>query len=287
MGLSPYTSPLDVWLVKTGRADQPDISDKEAVRWGNALEAVVADRFADEHPELVVKRRNATLVSKERPWAFANLDRTVRDENGEMGVLEIKTAGMRRAADWEDGVPAYYMAQVVHYLAVTGWSYAWVAVLIGGQDYREFRIERDEDDVAAAVDACDVFWREFVQADVMPAMTGIKGEGTALAALHPDPSEETVGMLDGDVPELMELAGVKSDIAALEKRKRALEASLKARIGDARGIETPTMRATWTRSKRSTFDRKAFDIDHPGMTDDYMKTSIVDGGLRVSVKKGA
>ena len=287
MGLSPYTTPLDVWLVKTGRAESPDLSGKEAVYWGNVLEDVVARRFAELHPELVVKRRNATLVSKERPWAFANLDRTVKDEGGRMGVLEIKTAGLRRASDWEDGVPAYYLAQVVHYLGVTGWDYAWVAVLIGGQEYREYRIERDEEDVAAAVEAADAFWHDYVEADVMPGMTGMKGEGAALASMHPEPSDELLLMLDEDVDELGDLAGVKERIAALEKEKRAIEAAFKARIGDARGIETPSRRITWTRTRRASFDKKGFDAAHPGMTDAYMRQTTTDGGLRVSVRKGA
>lgn len=287
MGLSAYTSPLDVWLVKTGRVESPDLSAKEAVYWGNVLEDVVARRFAELHPELAVKRRNATLVSKPRPWAFANLDRTVKDREGRMGVLEIKTAGARRASDWEDGVPDYYMAQVVHYLGVTGWDYAWVAVLIGGQEYREYRIDRDEEDVAAAVAAADAFWHDFVVADVMPAMTGLKGEGAALAAMHADPSDEMIPMLDEDVDAFGDLAGVKAGIARLEKEKRAIESAIKARVGDARGIETPTRRITWSRTSRKTFDRKAFDEAHPGMAGQYMKTSTADGGIRVSVKKGA
>lgn len=285
MGINKYTTPLDVWLVKTGRADSPDLSGKEAVEWGNRLEDTVAAKFAENHQELKVKRRNAMLVSKERPWAFANLDRTVRDADGRMGVLEIKTCGSRRASDWDDGVPAYYLAQVTHYLGITGWGYAWVAVLIGGQEYREYYVPRDEEDIAAAIGAADGFWHGFVETDTPPALVGAPSEGGSLAAWHGDPSAEFGFENDADVPEIDEIESLKWRISELQARKAELENSLKMRIGDSKGIETQTRRITWVRSKRASFDKRRFDADHPGETEPYTTVATRDGGLRVTEKE--
>ena len=47
MGLNPWKSPVEVWLEKTGHSEPPDLSGKESVEWGNRLEAVVAEKFAD------------------------------------------------------------------------------------------------------------------------------------------------------------------------------------------------------------------------------------------------
>ena len=44
-----------------------------------------------------------------------------------------------------DEIPDYYMTQVQHYLAVTGVKTADVAVLIGGNDFRIYTIEADEE----------------------------------------------------------------------------------------------------------------------------------------------
>lgn len=287
MGLNKYSSPLNVWLVKTGREESPDLSGKEAVEWGNRLEDVVAEKFADEHPELKVYRRNATLVSIERPWAFANLDRWVTDGHGNVGILEVKTVGSRRAADWDDGVPVYYLTQVMHYMSVTGYKYAWVAVLIGGQEFREYYIERDQQDIRAINDAVDTFWRDFVETDTAPALIGNDPEANALLSQHSDPSQEFVSMLDEDVSMLDELREIKDRMDDLKHRKTLIENQIKDLIGDAKGIETETKRITWVRSTRSSFDKKAFDQAHPGITNDYMKTSVANGGIRVSAKKGA
>ena len=131
MGISKYRSPVEVWMEKRGLKEPADLSDKEAVEWGNRLESIVRDKFAEMHPELMVMELPASLVSHNRPWAHANLDGCVKDEHGDWGVLEIKTVGKNREKDWADGVPDYYLTQVTHYLSVTGWKYAWVAALIG------------------------------------------------------------------------------------------------------------------------------------------------------------
>ena len=287
MGLNKYSSPLNVWLVKTGREESPDLSDNQAVEWGNRLEDVVADKFADEHPELQVRRRNATMVSIKRPWAFANIDRWVTDGKGNVGILEVKTVGMRRAADWDNGVPLYYLTQVMHYMSVTGYQYAWVAVLIGGQEFREYYIERDEQDIQAINDAVDTFWRDFVETDTAPALIGNDPEANALLSQHSDPSQEFITMLDEDVSMLDELQEIKDQMDDLKHRKTLIENQIKDLIGDNKGIETETKRITWVRSTRSSFDKKAFDAAHPGITNDYMKTSVTNGGIRISVKKGA
>lgn len=287
MGINKYSSPLNVWLVKTGREPSPDLSDNEAVEWGNRLEDVVAEKFADEHPELKVYRRNATLVSIERPWAFANLDRWVTDGKGNVGILEVKTVGMRRAADWDNGVPLYYLTQVNHYMSVTGYQYAWVAVLIGGQEFREYYIGRDEEDIATINNYVDTFWHDFVETDTAPALIGNDPEANAILHQHEDPSNEFIPMLDMDLGMLDELQQIKDQIDDLKHAKTLIENQLKDIIGDYKGIETETRKVTWVRSVRSSFDKKAFDQAHPGITQDYMKTNVTNGGLRISVKKGA
>lgn len=287
MGLNKYSSPLNVWLVKTGREESPDLSDNQAVEWGNRLEDVVADKFADEHPELQVRRRNATMVSIKRPWAFANIDRWVTDGKGNVGILEVKTVGMRRAADWDNGVPLYYLTQVTHYMSVTGYQYAWVAVLIGGQEFREYYIERDEQDIQVINDAVDTFWRDFVETDTAPALIGNDPEANALLSQHSDSSQEFISMLDEDVSMIDELQAIKDQIDDLKHQKTLIENKIKELIGSNKGIETETKRVTWVRSVRSSFDKKAFDEAHPGITQDYMKTSVTNGGLRISEKKGA
>lgn len=276
MGLSPWKSAYQVWADKVvGVTD--DLSDKPSVEWGNILEPVVGAHFKELHPDYEVRRVNAVCRSIARPWAQASLDYEIRVPGRGWGVLEIKTAGLRSADRWADGVPVFYQTQVAHYLSVTGRPYAYVAVLIGGQDYREYLIERDEADVRAVDAAVDEFWHGCVEGGKAPDADAM--DGPAVFEVHGAPEREYD--FEAETPAAVSryrMACAQFDEAKREKDRWS--ARLKEQIGEARGIETPEGRMTWRRFERSRFDSKAFDRDHPGMRDQYMTKKMTDGGLR-------
>lgn len=131
LGLNPYSTPYDLWLEKTGRQKPEDISGKWAIVKGNALEVELRRRFRALHPEYqVIDGTDISLVSKQHPLMHASLDGFVYDEASDSwGVLEIKTANANRGrTDWHDETgeliaPDYYLAQVTHYMAVTGFTW--------------------------------------------------------------------------------------------------------------------------------------------------------------------
>ena len=258
------------------------MSGKESVEWGNRLEPLVAEKFADMHPELKVRRKNCTMVSKARPWAFANIDRELRDAEGNRGILEIKTAGLRSADQWVFGPPDHYLAQVQHYLSVTGWDFAWVAVLIGGQEYQEFRIQRDEEDIEFIDAAVDSFWNDYVMTGTMPQMTGKGNESQALMGMHPEGGDEYVPVMDADLPILGERVSLGIEKKALDARIKQIDNELRALIGDARGVESESVRCTWVRSKSRKLDQKRLKEEAPEIYGRYEVEYDRDGGLRLS-----
>lgn len=284
LGLNEYATPMTVWLEKTGKTEAPDLSDKESVYWGTVLEDVIAEEFKKRHPELKVRRLNAMMWSKGYPFMFASVDRVLEDQDGKDGILEIKTVGIRKKSDWDDGVPAYYLAQVNHYLAVTGYEYAYVAVLIAGQEYREYKIERDDEDIVFLVEKEAKFWN-YVINDAMPPALAKKVDSEALGSIYAESDEEYLTILDEDIPELTELQSVTDQIKPLEERKKELSNTIKQRIGSAKGIQTPTLKVTWSRSETSRFDSKGFQKENPDLYNQYVKTSPRDGGLRVNEVK--
>ena len=58
-------------------------------------------------------------------------------------IFEAKTVSAFKAGEWEDGIPDEYYLQVQHYMAVTGYQGAYVAALIGGNNFRWKLIHRD------------------------------------------------------------------------------------------------------------------------------------------------
>ena len=280
MGLSPWKTATQLWLEKTGRIEPADISDKPYVEFGNIMEPVIGDWYREKYPDRTVRRVNAICKSLKRPWAQASLDYEVKD-GLVWGVLEIKTA--RTAADWQDGVPAYYLTQIMHYMQVTNRPFADVAVFFRDTcEFKCFRVDYDQEDGAAVQAAVDDFWLNYVVAGVMPQVVGTAGEAAALTDYYGKGDGEFKHLFDSDVDEAI---AAYQDAAEREKQAHAdkTEAATKliAAIGDAKGIITDVAKVTWVRSEREVLDQKALKEQAPEVYAKYSKTESRNGGLRI------
>lgn len=275
MGLSPWRSPYEVWAEKVSGTSE-DISGRPAVIWGNVLEPVVGAHYAQGHLERLVRRVHGMCRSVARPWAQASLDFEVRDPELGWGVLEIKTAGARSSRDWDEGVPLHYQTQVAHYLSVTDRPFADVAVLIGGQDYREYRIMRDPGDERAVNDAVDRFWNDNVLAGVPPAV--MRHDAPGLIGEHPE--GDGIATADATPDLFVRYLRARRDLDATRDEVADLGAQVRDAIGDLSGVRTPDGTMTWVRRRVRRYDYEALDRDHPGLRDGYSSESVTDGGLR-------
>ena len=239
LGLNPYSTPYDLWLEKTNRQQPEDISGKWAIVKGNALEVELRHRFR-------------------HPLMHASLDGFVYDEESDSwGILEIKTANANRGrTDWHDETgelvaPQYYMAQVTHYMAVTGFTWGVFYADIGESEPVEVRFERDEDDVSAVIHAAEDFWG-FVTRDEMPALTGAD-----VAKAYPEPSEGIEDMSDStDLRRLMaDYQQTTADLSALKQHKDELQDCILTYIGDHEGVRCGNLQATYKHSSRKGYTR--------------------------------
>lgn len=220
MGLSPWKSPMQLYLEKTGEID-PEPLTSEVVYWGTVLESVIADRFAELHPELTVEEPKQMLAHSDYPFMLANLDRVVITSDGKQGVLEVKTTSATQSDKWkDDNVPIHYVLQVQHYLAVTGYDFAYIACLIGGQNYVERYIERDEELIAQLIDKESEFWN-CVETKTPPAWDGSEASWQILRSLYPRAEKGKTVELPKDLVDTMK------EFKELEDRSKEYEAVLK------------------------------------------------------------
>lgn len=288
MGLSPWKTPLQVWLEKTGREECEDISDNPIVKFGTDYEKIVGEHYKQENPSMTVRRVNALCKSIARPWAQASLDYEICDKlTKTWGVLEIKTARSK----W-DRIPDSYLCQVLHYLSVTGREYAHIHVFYRDScTYETFlvnpsqSIEADMSDLQAVIDAVDEFWNEYVVKNVMPEATG--SDGGALARMFADRTGDIVEL--DDYNEFDGLAYSYKDAQAQEKsakdRKNIYAARIQQLIGANAGIESGKYKAIAIRSEREKFNMTMFRAEHPEMYAKYTKTEIRNGGIRIKEVK--
>lgn len=183
-GLSKWRSPYQVYLEKLGEA--PEFEMTEAAEWGNRLEPLVADKFADEHPEWAITEKKVIYCHPDLQWATGNLDRMIICPFRGRGILEIKTASEYLKQDWDDGnIPDYYYVQLQWYLYVTGLQWGYFATLIGGNKYREYEVLRDEDMIQELVRITDEFWNQHVLSKLAPPIDGSEATAKLLSRMYP------------------------------------------------------------------------------------------------------
>jgi len=243
LGLSPWQTPLDVYLDKTGRAEP--IEDNEPMFWGRTLETAVANVYAQRTGDKV--RRMGMRSCKENPFMLANIDRQIVGDPRGPGVLEVKTAGQFSADEWgesgTDEIPSHYYAQLCHYLAVTGYAWARLAVLIGGRDFRIYDVPRDEDLIKSLTEIESKFWRDNVLMDCPPDAS----TSADINKLWPKDTGREVVASPGTMASVFELRGVKQQLTSLNKRKTDLEDDIKTALADATTLidEEGNRLATW------------------------------------------
>lgn len=284
IGLSPYKSPLSLWLEKTQRKPADDLSKKEAVIWGTVLEPILASVYA-ERTGRKVRRVNAVLQHAEHRFMLANLDREVLGAPEGTGVLEIKTAGYHSAPQWEDGIPVAYQCQVLHQLTVTGHGWADVAVLIGGQDFRIYRVERDDDKIDDLIRREARFWRHVTE-NTQPEPDGSDDADSALQWLFPQDNGQTL-----DLSESSEGNALFSTLLALRDQKEVIEAQeaqvrqqIQTVLGEATAAVFDIGKVSWKKSKdRMMPDLDRLTLEHPNLLQQYSKP--VTGSRRFVVQR--
>lgn len=264
LGLNKWKSPLQLFLEKTGKVVAEDLSDKEVIYWGNVLEDVVAKEF-ERRTGKKVRKRNVMFCDDKYPYMRANVDREVVGENA---VLECKTTDKRNADQWvDDQVPANYILQCQWYMMIRGYEKAYIACLIGGNQFVFKEIERDEELIEIIKGKAVEFWETNVLGDVEPDADYMDKAAYKQLTLCPDAIE-----LPDDIDFKIELLEeIKRDEKTLKQTKDKLEAEIKqAMQGHEVGL-TAKYRLNWKKSVQKRFDSKRFKEEQAELNEKYTK----------------
>ena len=174
-GVSPFTSARQIYLNKTGQfqdALKPNDAAKERMHFGHMLEPIVADEYSQRTGNKVIAV-NATLVHKDYPWALANVDRLIVDDDGRpVGILECKTTSEYMNEEWESGeILMSYIYQLNWYLWILGLEKGAFACLVGGNKFYYYDVFRNDELLEnTIIPAAEKFWFENVLALKEPEM---------------------------------------------------------------------------------------------------------------------
>ena len=279
MGVSQWRTPYQLYLDKTSDA----IDDRQTMRLeaGNRLEPVIADWISDIHPDWKIQRRNGLFRHPEHPELIADIDRYIVGG----GILECKTyTGYDRDRFGEsqtDNLPDEYLLQVQHYMHVTGYHSATLAVLIHGWELREYHVEYDRELAEFVAEKCVEFWQKFVLKRQAPPPCSRDN----LADYYTAKAGASI-VADSRAFELVELAKLKkAEIKTNEEQFEELTAELKGYMGECEiltGVDGKPL-ATWRQSK----DREIVSVDWQSIAAECgIPADVIAKHTTVSTKRG-
>lgn len=235
VGLSPWSTPLEIFLRKTGQLAEKEQTD--AMRMGHLLEPVIWTRFNELTGIPVITRPVGLIAHREHDFILATPDALVHPENEDLQIGESKSTNWRRAAEMGENpedVPMDWLVQVQQQLAVTELQVGRLAVLLDGRTLLNFRIERNQNLIEALIEAETEFWQRIQNNDPPPPNFSHKSMPLLIKELFGNVSEHRVVDLSEEAAAgVVRAMEIKAEIKRLEEELGRMESAFKYEIGDA------------------------------------------------------
>jgi putative phage-type endonuclease len=261
VGISPFQSMHDVWMVKRGLAT---FEGNTMTRMGQRMEDAIAEEYGDmmrsEGQPHELANFRTTFRHPTEPWILASPDRLV---SGKRRLAEVKNVGFRSMFAWGSGpqdIPDYYRLQVEWQLGVcdaltaTGAPdeapiEAHIVAWLGGCELRVYTIQRAPDLWEHLVNQARHFWHHHVLGNVPPPVDGSDGAKRMVHALFPE-SWKPLGRATYDQQRLTELLrDARDTVKRAEEEEQKLCSQIKETIGDAEGFWFKGGKVTWKTTK--------------------------------------
>ena len=269
-GVNGYKSPMELFMEKTGQQTQEEAG--EAAYWGKVLESVVKTEFT-KRTGIKVVEVNKILCSREYPFMLANLDGVCKHPEYGSCVFEAKTANAFKGCEWDDAIPHEYMLQIQHYLAVTGYYGAYIAVLIGGNSFKWSFVERDEELISKLIRWESDFW-EHVKSDIPPPLDGTEASAQYLKKRYPKGLPQSKIKLPHAAVELVRLYDEACEKGeSYNDQKQRAENLLKEMLGEHEIGVAGDRVITWKTVNQDRLDSKTLKAEHPDLYKQYANST--------------
>lgn len=152
MGLSPWTTPYQLWERKLGLA--PEQETTWQMQRGTDMEPVALRQFCDE---VDIEMFPQVVYHPKHDFMMASMDGLSLDLKQ---AVEIKCPGQSAHATALDGyVPEYYMPQLQHQLACLGLDVIWYYSFDGTSGVA-LKVQRDDEFIERMIEMELAFWEK-------------------------------------------------------------------------------------------------------------------------------
>ncbi|MCI8868926.1 MAG: hypothetical protein HFF39_00025 [Lawsonibacter sp.] len=270
-GINRYRSPVELWMEKTNQLQAQEAG--EAAYWGTQLEPFVRAEFT-KRTGIEVRTVDQLLQSEEHPFMLANLDGICEIPDMGTCIFEAKTASAYKVVEWEETIPDEYMIQLTHYMAVTGYAGAYIAVLIGGNIFKWKFVERDEEMISMLIKLESDFWHH-VQDCTPPPLDGSDATAKFLAErFYNSIPKSNITLPDAAADLLTQYDEACAQLEIVTEQKQRAENLLKEMMGENEVGTAGDRIVIWKSVSQERLDSKTLKAEHPTLCKKYTnKTS--------------
>ena len=266
LGINPYMTPADVWMVKTLR--KPEFAGNEATERGLILEPAIASWFAKQSKYKIDASQVRQFASR---YCSATPDFTYEFDDPNkgkvFGLLETKSTGMR--INYSENIPEYWFLQGVFQCAVVGNVTEFtIAYLCGGLNFGAETYAYDAEFGKQLLEFADEWYEQHVIADVAP-------EPKTAEDVKKLYKQTTQGIEASDTVKqvLDKMKDLKLEIAVKESQLQELKSAVMLIMRDAEAITVDGKPlCTWKFSKPTKkLNTDALKAEMPEVYEKYLK----------------
>ena len=268
LGLSPWRTPLDAYLDKVEGSRPIDEAKAKIFRRGARMEPYILDLLTEEHGIQIINR-GQRYRDKTHGFIAAEIDaEAATGEN-----IEAKSANQFSAKNWgaefTDEIPVYYTAQAMHGMMVREAPATIFPVLIGSDDFRVYRVERDDETIAAIRLKEIEFWDRVQRRDPPQPSTV-----SDIERLFSRDSGKVIQADDEIVAVFNALKALKSKAKMLDSEIDDAETQIKLFLCEAAILKFGAQQlCSWRSQEATRFDIEAFRTKHPAIAEKFTNTS--------------
>lgn len=223
IGMSKYTSPLELWLEKTGQAE--GFAGNWHASRGTALEPLIRQHYA-EMTGRDVKIPRHLLQHPVHKFMLASIDGFTDD--GRLQEFKAPTSDYGWGKPGTDEIPAEYLVQCQHNMIVTGLTVSDVGASFGGTEPVYYEVKADVELQALIIEKEAAFW-SMVELGVRPAITSVSDALAAYPFCQPITLEADEIMAD----DCAELKAINAEIRGLYAQADQIKARIMSGMGTA------------------------------------------------------
>ena len=164
LGIDKYKNINSVYKEKTMEIESSS-KDVEAIYWINTLNEVASKEFM-LRTRKKVRKNNINSFDNDYEFMASNVNRKIIGENS---ILDCKVLNKIDSNDiWKSEVPEKYLLQAQHDMKVKKADKCYIAILINGEKFVLYEVERDDSLISKIVKVEEEFWENFIEKKVEP-----------------------------------------------------------------------------------------------------------------------